>query len=312
MIDNATKFDRRYTLKVESGPRTPYYLRKVVDPRIPSMLRAPTTDFSFETIELPYTCEFSITRNLLASANTATFRILNLAENSRNRIYKDQYTMLDFHAIQFWAGYSDQPPMVFNGNVLSARSYKDSGGTNVITEIEAYEGMFAMVNGFSSQSVPGGSSYAGIIESLNGDLPHLDTPTIGGIVGAATRGTALFGNTWKLIQDYSRGLATIDNNRLLVLQPWECLLGDIQLINAETGLLGSPSRSQALVECELVFTPQLKVGQIIRLESSINKYLNGEYKVAGFSHSGTISPAVSGTARTRVQLWLGSQALKTL
>lgn len=297
MEDNV-KFNRRYTLKVETQPR------------VAGSNEA--SDASFATIALPFTLEFSITRNLLSASNTATFRVYNLAERSRNKIYKDQYNLLEYRAVQLWAGYSDQPPMIFNGNVKQAWSYRQSGTTNVITEIEAYDGMYAMSNGQSAQTVGSGQSYSDIIKSLNGDLPYLDAPAIGTVDGSSKRGTVLFGNTWKLIQQYSGGHAAIDNNRLLVLKPNECIPGDIDVIDASTGLLGSPARSNAMIEYETIFTPQIKIGQIIKLNSTINKLLNGFYKVVGFRHDGTISDSVCGEARTTVQLWLGTQALTTI
>lgn len=298
MTDDNRKFGRSYRLKVETQPR--------------QLGSSAPSDAGFATIELPYTIEFSITRNLLASANTGTFRIYNLAERSRNRVYKDQYNLLEFRAIQFWAGYSDQIPLLFNGNVKQAWSYRPSGGKDVFTEVEAYEGMYAMANGFSSKTLSGGQSYVDILRSLNGDMPFLDSPVIGGVPGSAGRGTALFGNTWRLIQKYSGGNATIDNNKLLVLQPNECIPGDITVINSDTGLLGSPYRSNAMIEFEMLFTPQIKVGQIIKLESRVNSLFNGFYKVMGFRHCGMISPSVGGSVRTTVQLWLGTQALTTV
>lgn len=297
-MNSSAKFDRRYFLKVETQPRTPGS-------------NAPGDAF-FATIGLPYTCEFSVTRNLLASANTANFRILNLAERSRNKIYKDQYNLLEYRAIQFWAGYSDQPPMIFNGNVKQAWSYRASGSKDVITEIEAYEGAYAMSNGFTSQTLAGGQSYASMIESLNNDLPFLDSPVIGNLEGSTKRGVTLFGNTWKAVQTYAKGKAIIDNNKLIALNDNECIEGDITIINSKTGLLGTPYRANAMVELEMLFTPQLKIAQIVKLESETNKLFNGFYKVAGVQHTGVVSPAVSGSARTTVQLWLGTQALTTI
>lgn len=298
MNDPALKFNRRYTLKVETQPRLPG--------------SAAPGDAFFATVSLPLTCEFSVTRNLLSAANTATFRILNLAERSRNKIYKDQYNLLEFRAIQFWAGYSDQPPMIFNGNVKSAFSFRQSGSTNVVTQIEAYEGAYAMTNGFSSRSIAGGQSYAEIIQSLNKDLPFLDSPIIGDIQGKTSRGAVMFGNTWRLIKEYASGNAAIDNNKLLVLNPNEVITGDITIINAQTGLLGSPQRAKATIDVEMLFTPQLKIGQLVKLESEVNRLLNGFYKVVGIQHTGVVSEVTSGRATTNVQLWLGSEALKTV
>jgi hypothetical protein len=172
--------------------------------------------------------------------------------------------------------------------------------------------MFAAANGQSSTTVAGGQSYASIINGLNSDLPFLDAPKIGTVPGASKRGTVLFGNTWKLIQQYSGGNAAIDNNRLLVLGPNECIPGEIPVIDSSTGLLGSPARSNAVLEFEMLFTPQLQIGQIVKLESVVNRLFNGFYKVVGFRHEGMISPSVAGAAKTTVQLWLGTQALTTV
>jgi hypothetical protein len=292
------KFGRQYIFKVETQPRVPGS-------------NAPD-DAAFATIRLPYACEFSVTRNLLASANTANFRILNLAERSRNKIYKDQYNLLEFRAVQFWAGYSDQPPMIFNGNVKQAWSFKQSGTKDVITEIEAYEGAYAMSNGFTNKTLAGGQPYAQVIQSLSKDLPFLDNPVVGDLPGNTKRGVTLFGNTWKAIQSYAKGGAVIDNNRVLALQNNECIEGDITVINSRTGLLGSPYRANAMIECEMLFTPQLKIAQIVKLESEVNTLLNGFYKVAGIQHNGVISETSSGAARTIVQLWLGTEALTTI
>jgi len=292
------KFGRQYLLKVETQPR-------VAGSNRPE-------DSAFATIGLPISCEFNISRSILGSANVATFDIYNLAERSRNKLYMDQYQMLEYRAVQFWAGYSEKPPMIFNGNLTRAYSYRDSGSTNVITHLEANEGIYAITNGFSTQSLAAGQSYAEVLESLSGDLPFLDSPVIGTVTGSASRACVLQGNTWKLIQQYSSGLATIDNNKLIVLQPEECIVGDVTVINAQSGLLGSPKRSEACIEFEMVFTPQLKIGQQVRLESEVNSLFNGFYKIVGFEHSGMISESVASNCRTTVQLWLGPLALRTI
>lgn len=295
MNEDNRKFGRQYILKVETQPRKP-------GSTIPE-------DASFATIQLPYTVEFSISRNLLGSANTGSFRIYNLAERSRNRIYQDAFSIFEFRAVQFWAGYSNQPPMLFNGNVKKAWSYRQSGNKDIFTEIEAYEGAYAMINGFSNKTIAAGQNFTDVIKSLTTDLPFLDNAIIGDVSGTTKRGTTLFGNTWKLTQQYSGGNAAIDNNKLLVLQPNECIPGDLTVINSQSGLLGSPYRCEHVVELEMVFTPQLKIGQIVRLESESNRLFDGYYKVTGLRHCGMISPSVGGSVRTTVQLFLGTGAL---
>lgn len=298
-MSNAVKFGRRYQLKVETQPRE--------DPK------APEIPNRFTTIELPFTCEFEVRRNFLASANTAIFRIFNLKENSRNQVYKDRYDVTEFRAVQFRAGYDDNPPMIFNGTVRQAYSYRASGSTEFVTEIDCFDGGFAMVNGDSNLSLVGGQTYTSLIQQLSKDLPGVNgTPIVGDFSATAKRGVVFVGNTWKLIQQLTQGNATIDNGQLKALQPNEAINGDIAIINADTGLLGSPKRTEAMLELDMLFTPQLTLGQIIKLESVTNRVFNGYYKVMGFTHTGTISPSVGGTAQTKVMLWMGTQTLRVL
>ena len=62
----------------------------------------------------------------------------------------------------------------------------------------------------------------------------------------------------------------------------------------------------------MLFEPRLTLGQIINLQSTTNKQYNGLYKVVGFTHRGTISPAVCGDLRTTVNLFIGQGELSTI
>ena len=82
------------------------------------------------------------------------------------------------------------------------------------------------------------------------------------------------------------------------------------MINAASGLLGSPQRSTTKLEVEILLETRLTLGQIIQLESEDDTTFNGTYKVMGFIHRGTISPAVAGPCSTTVSLFFGSSELQ--
>jgi hypothetical protein len=266
------------------------------------------------TIEPPFTCEFEVSRNSLASANTGFFRIFNLAERTRNLIYKDRFAVQDIRAIQFRAGYeSESVPMIFNGQVRCASSYRVGGAADTMTELEAFDGGFQMTNGFTSMTVESGAVARNVLQSLAATLPGITgSPIVGNFPGINKRGEVLFGNTWKLILEKSRGLATIDNGQPKILQDNETITGEIPLITSDTGLLGSPRRSSGTLDVEMLFEPRLTVGQVVDLKSSVNTIFNGRFKVMGFTHRGTISPAVGGECRTTLSLWLGTQVLEVI
>lgn len=263
------------------------------------------------TISLPFSCEFVVSRNSLASANTGFFRIYNLGKETRNLIQFDQYNVTQFRAIQFRAGYAQFTPLIFNGTIRKACSYRN--GVDMITEIEAYDGGFQMVNGFTSMTLGSGTSAAQVIQSLAGSLPGIGgSAIVGNFPSINLRGEVLFGNTWNLIQQKSNGQAIIDNNQVKALAQDEAIVGEIPRIDASTGLLGSPKRADAMLEFEILFEPRLTVGQVIELKSTTNEIFNGTYKVMGFEHRGIISPSVAGDAKTSVSLWLGTQVLQVI
>lgn len=280
------KIDRKYTLKAE------------------------VTGGGNITVELPFSVEFVVKREALASSQTATFTLYNLAEKTRNLLYKDRFNLTEFRAIQFMAGY-ETTPMIFNGTILQAYSYRR--GVDFLTVIECYDGGYGMANSFSSITIGAGAAFSEIIENLSKDLLGVTgKPIIGNFPTRTGRGSVYLGNTWNYIVQLSNNLATIDNGQLKVLNPNEVIQADINVITSESGLLGSPKRANTMIEQSILFEPRLTLGQILNLQSSTNSIFNGAYKVAGFTHRGLISPSVSGEAVTEVSLWRGTDAFTYL
>lgn len=254
------------------------------------------------------TVDFEINRNQWTGSQTATFRAYNLAPQTRNLIQKDAYAIGEYRNVQFRAGYEAFLPLCFNGRVVSACSYRRGGQVETITEITAYDGGFAMANGFSTITLGAGTSTQQLLNQLCRSLPGLSgDPIIGSFSGASKRGRVVCGNTWSVILQESRNLACIDNGQVKILQTNEAITGaQIPVINSATGLLGSPRRSSTNLQFEMIFEPRLTIGQIVKLESDTNKIFNGLYKVSGFTHRGTISPSVDRERISSVSLFFGT------
>ncbi|MBW1812135.1 MAG: hypothetical protein JRJ39_00305 [Deltaproteobacteria bacterium] len=281
------KFQREYSLSIE------------------------TADGSLVTIESPLTLEFNIERNTLASANTANFRILNLGELTRQRIYKSKFDISIFRSIELKAGYAGEAPVIFSGNVLEAFSYREEGSVNTYTDISCYDGGFDIVNSYSSFAVNAGKKKK-VIERLAGDFPHVRKGLFSEFEGESLRGRSIMGNTFKLLTGETLDGSYIDNGVVNGLLDNDCLLGDILSIESSTGLLGSPKRADTLLIVEILFEPKLKVGQRVELNSQTERNFNGIYKVSGIHHSGTISGAVGGKCKTIASLWYGTDVLRIL
>lgn len=264
------------------------------------------------TIEIkdPFTIEFSCKRNNLASANTANFKIYNLGLKTRDSIYKDKYDTLIYRKVEFKAGYTDDAPVIFRGNIQEASSMRN--GVDVVTEIVAYDGGDAITNSFSAVTVEKGDSKENVLATLVNDLKNVQGSTIGTFTETNKRGKVLFGNTATIIKNETDDNFFIDNEKAILLNRDEAIDGDILLINAQSGLLESPQRSETQLVFKMLFEPRLKVGQLIKLESQVNSLYNGSYKIIGISHTGTISQSVGGKCETTVNLWLGETPLRVV
>lgn len=259
------------------------------------------------TIEPPFTVEFDITRNILSSANVSTIRVYNLSDKTRNQIRKNVLDYGDLRVINFQAGYGTNLPTVFYGNISQAWSVREH--VDFITQIESYDGGFAFANGVTSQQFPAGTPQAVVIETLLSSLPATATGAIGSFPGTISRGNSYNGSTVDILRDITGGAFFIDNGKAHCLGNNECLIGEIQVINSQSGLLGTPVREQTILNFDMLFEPRLMIGQQIQLESITDANFNGVYKVVSLKHRGMISEAVCGDAVTSVGLFLGPQAL---
>lgn len=287
------KFNRIYELTIEADDQV-----------------RPSADVAPENtkrvvIRLPYTVEFEITRANLGSSQNGTFRIYNLGEATRRAIQKDQWQYI-FRNIQFRAGYDSQDgkllPLIFNGTIRTAYSYRQ--GVDFITEIDAYDGAWAMTQGYTNLGLPSGVTASQVIAYLSRDLPNTSgQPIIGDFPTEAKRGLVLSGNTWGLIQKFTNQLALINNGQVVALKLNEVLRGGLPLISAETGLLGIPKRTRSMLECRMIFEPRLTLCQLIELRTQYLPELNRFWKVVGVQHQGTISAAVAGDCISTATLW---------
>lgn len=300
------KFNPVFELKVEVERGTG------VEKVVPFAQRAN----KYVTITLPYTVEFDISRQNLASAQTGHFVIKGLGEADRNAIQKDAFNTTQLRAIQFYAGY-DSPSgkfkaLVFNGTVLTAYSYRD--GETWITEIGAFDGGWSIANGntVSITLGPGVTSHS-VLQQLCAQMPGLTgEPIIGdSFTSTNKRGRVLFGNAWDLVRNELGGKAIIDNGQVKALDYNEVISGDaMPIISSATGLLGSPKRTASMLTFDMVFEPRLTIAQTVKLESTTNRQFNRDWKVIGIDHRGSISPVKSEPRITTVNLWYTTEALR--
>lgn len=265
------------------------------------------TDSGVVTIRPPFTVEFDITRTTLTSSNVCQLRIYNLGETTRNRIRHNGNDWGLNKAVLFRAGYGQDMPEIFSGNVTAAWSARE--GVNFITQIECYDGGYAVNAGVTNTTFPSGVPRVDVIESLMRGLPGIKRGVVGSYPGVLTRGNAYSGNTVAILRELTGGGFFIDGGRGHALNANEYIAqpSGIATINARSGLLGTPMLEHTLVRFDMIFEPRLTIGQLIALESFTERNFNGNYKVTAIKHKGMISEAVAGSAVTTGEFYYDKQ-----
>ncbi len=271
-------------------------------------------DGEFQAFTLPYTMEFDIRRSKFGDANQCSIKIYNLNPNTRNNLRKDSTDFDINRRLTLSVGYGKSLSTIFDGTIFRCYSYRD--GVTFVTEIEGMDAGFAFVNAEVQIDYSAGSTYQAIVEKIAKQLEPfgITRGAIGRIPGVTERAGSYAGNAIEILKNLTGRTFFIDNQKLFVLQDNETFDGTFNLISAETGLINTPILQETLVNCEMIMEPRILIGQKITLDSQtasnnntttdrllINNF-NGEYKVVGLEHKGTISQTVAGTAITKLSL----------
>lgn len=267
----------------------------------------------FTKIDYPLTIQFDIERTTSSSPNYGNFRITNLAQTTYERLAKDMYNINDFGSgkeyrqVIFSAGYQELST-IFQGSLVEG--WTERSGTEIITHLRCQDGLYQIANAYTSQTFQAGTSMNDIFKTLLQDLGLQQ-----GIVGtipenqSPLRAAAYNGNTFQLLRDNFNNRVFIDLEKTYLLADDEVILGQVPLISSETGLLGVPRRQNTYIQVDIIFEPRIQIGQIVEVVSKIDPRFNGQWKVQGIKHSGTISGAIGGDCKTTLQLFYGTKAL---
>lgn len=256
------------------------------------------------TITYPLRVDFDIKRDTFAQSNRATFQIYNLKLATRNTIFQDIYNINRYCFVDFYAGYGNNMPLIFTGKVLRALSEKS--GVDMITTIEALDN--DIIQSYSSHTFEAGTPKKDVLNTLAKDMPNVKMGATGTLEGNLESTTIFDDLTFTCINKLTGGHTFIDLNKLNTLQNNE-VLGDVAIykVTSDSGLLGTPRRQDNQLEIDMVFTPEITVGQLVEVESvTAPDQFNGQYKCIGITHRGTISGATCGQCRTTLNLFVGA------
>ena len=265
------------------------------------------TDVVGEYIEVktPITVEFSVERSHMARENTATFTIYNLDSEKRDSIYKANWDRYTIRRIEFFAGYEEMDdgmlPRVFKGTIRECYSVRS--GSDFKTVIDAFDSLWSLPTVQVNLSIDKGQTYYTAIKRVAQSITGVDWIVIGrNFTDTIKRGLSLMGHPFDVLSSLTKDSFYVDSGVIYALSNDEVVIGNINEINPDNGLLGTPRFIDMKIEIDMIFEPRLKPSQLLTLESESNDRFNGDYKVTGFKHSGVISDAVSGDCKTHITM----------
>lgn len=284
------KFQRNYWAEFEIGYRndkSEYVAQEVV------------------TVKYPVTCNLYIDVGTYSSANKAVFQFFNLPRNIQAKLWLDEYENgKKYVSMKFYAGYGENMPLVFSGDFLSCTSYLQSGAVDWITEINAFNAGDFLKYGYVNDTFSKGTKLVDILNYMLKNVKGIEVGYITPKIPPLPRNTTFIGQTWDILGRHYGGYEVfIDNyGQFNILDENEVLPGQVQVINDETGLLGSPRRANLFTEIDTIFEPGLVVGQAVSLLSKLMPEFNRAYEIVHLVHKGIISPVVCGKLITTATL----------
>lgn len=249
----------------------------------------------------PVSINFTISKEIFQSTNSARIQIYNLDASTRESIYQDR--ILFDRTVSKWvtleAGYGESLTLVCWGYIQQCFSEKN--GVDFITTIDVLDP--DILGEYTGVTFQPGTTFDEAYKYLVAQMPNLQIGECGQLEGEFKIPTVFDGNTFSLINKLTGGHTFVDNGVVNTLNNNETLSNyGVYLIAGETGLLDTPRRQESILEINMLFEPTIKMGQMVEIKSSTQVRFDGQYKVLGVTHNCLISGADGGTRTTSLQL----------
>lgn len=226
----------------------------------------------------------NINSTIMGVPTPSTISIYNLARDTRDAI-KGSLTKVTLQA-----GWNNSNMItVFQGALLSVVSSR--AGSDIITKLSALPGYGALVRGVSSVSFGPNTDINFAIKKLANDLPGVTVTdgNIQNIKGAIGQGGWSYAGSTK---DGLNALAkehgfswSINNGNFTAISDTFMLGNYVELQGGDGGLISvnpiltGPLQVQTGVKVKALYTPGIKAGSTIKVNSELNPRLNKTYRV---------------------------------
>lgn len=237
-------------------------------------------------IKHPTRISFTGTRSMGTLSNVFDISIYNLSPDTYKRMTKDpdtragQFEFNDYTFI-FEGGYENNIGVIFSGQIHVASTIRD--GENKITTISAIAGLHDLKYTFISQTI----NNIDVPDFVIGKMGITNKGKISSEIAKLKRPKVLLGNAFKILEDtYPQYNVFIDNNSCYILKDGETTTDFIPVVDAESGLIDTPTRVQQRINFSTLLNSDITLGGNIELKATVDDYINGIYNVESIEYSG--------------------------
>lgn len=223
--------------------------------------------------------DFQIDKENTTTPNKAKFIIYNLSDDSRTFISKALNVI-------FYAGYEKANEVIFKGTITNKGISHETNGVDWITTIEVQEAKIGLNEIKCDKSFDGKVALSEVVDYLLSEMNlgkgFLELPNQSYNNGIALSGFAR-DRLKEICGKYRLEFSVQDENAYILPKGSKIEAGAIT-INAESGLIGSPTKTDKGINFICLLNPALKVNHKVTIDSLIYK---GSFKIVKVTHKGS-------------------------
>ena len=230
----------------------------------------------------------AITKTKISVPNQSTIAIWNLKRETYNALNTSGLY------IRVYSGYQlESKELLFSGSIESAVTVRN--GADFITRLTCYTGKANLMRSVTSKTYDAGILVSDVVQELADQIPGVTVDPsyidVGGEIGY--NGWSFNGSTREALDKLANAYGfswTIENDIFVARSDDHPLKTGIYL-DTSTGLmnvsprLSGPTQIQVGVDVNCKYVQGIRPGQLIRVNSSISKQLNGDYEVHTVEYS---------------------------
>lgn len=216
---------------------------------------------------------FSIRRGDLQTPNSADLRIYNVADATANRVMKE------FTRVVIQAGYEGNFGLIFDGTIKQARRGRLDGKDSYI-DVTAADGdeayNFSTMALSLAAGVPPKDQVQEFLKFMPGSIVRGYVPELS--TNGPVRGRVYYGMVRDELNDFAQQtdcLWSIQDGKLTLIPQTAYIPGEPVLLSPATGLVGVPEQTQNGIQMRVLLNPSIKIGQLVKLDSTINPFRFG-------------------------------------